>query len=162
MEKEKADLIVLALYLGLPLAFLVIQYFIGGAIEKSHIRSLEAREAADADILLTNLETPPTVAGGCKPVLVAGEAVISSDFFKNWLFGFVSFFGGESRTFTRLFDRARREATRRMVDEARRAGCHAICNVRYSSVDVAGNSATNGSSKKTLKLASCLVTGTAY
>lgn len=162
MGEQEANLGVLALYLGLPIVFLAVQYFIGSAIENAHLRSLESRESANADILLTNLEVPPSAANGRQPALVAGEAVISSDFFKNWLFGFVNFFGGESRTFTRLFDRARREATQRMVEEARRAGYHAICNIRYDSVDVAGNAATNGAKKKTLKIASCLVTGTAY
>lgn len=167
MEGQELNLFGLVLYLGVPVVLLIVQYFIGSAIENAHIRSLEAREAANSDFLITNLKTPPVQdavggRGDRQPALVAGEAVISSDFFKNWLFGLRNFFGGESKTFARIFDRARREATLRMIDEARRAGYKAICNVRYGSADIAGNAATNTSAKKTLKIASCIVTGTAY
>jgi hypothetical protein len=59
-------------------------------------------------------------------------------------------------------DRARREATLRMIDQARLAGYNAICNVRYESADIAGNAATNDGRTKPLKMASCTVSGTAY
>ena len=148
--------------IALPLVLLAIELLIGGMIEKNHLRSLSAREHALDGFLITSMKMPPasSVSSSRLPKLVMGEAVISSDYFKNWLFGFVNFFGGESKTFARLFDRARREATLRMIDQARREGFTAICNIRYESADIAGNAATN--SQKTLKIASCTVSGTAY
>ena len=158
-----ADMLVLALYIGLPLVFLVAQWLIGSAVERRHLRSLDGRERALGRFQVTSLKAPSAAAASSRPpTLVAGEAVVSSDYFKNWLFGFVSFFGGESKTFSRLFERARREATLRMIDQARLAGYNAICNVRYESADIGGNAATSGGRKKTLKMASCTVSGTAY
>lgn len=158
------DLFVLAFYIGLPIVLLVAQWLIGGAIERRHLKSLATRERMLDGFLVTSLKKPPSaaVASVRPPMLVSGEAVISSDFFKNWLFGFIAFFGGESKTFTRLFERARREATLRMIEQARVAGYNAVCNVRYESADIAGNAATSGGKKQTLKMASCTVSGTAY
>ena len=157
-------LFVLAFYIGLPLVLLAVQWLIGGAIERRHLRQLANRERMLDGFLVTSLKKPPTGAAPSSrpPMLVTGEAVISSDYFKNWLFGFIAFFGGESKTFTHLFERARREATLRMIDQARLAGYNAICNVRYESADIAGNAATSGGRKKTLKMAACTVSGTAY
>ena len=162
--KTGSGLISFALYVGLPFVLLVTQWLIGGAIERRHLRSLCARERKLDGFSITSLKKPPSDAdtSARPPMLVTGEAVISSDYFKNWLFGFVTFFGGESKTFTRLFDRARREATLRMIELARREGYNAICNVRYGSADIGGNAATSGSKNKTLKMAACTVSGTAY
>lgn len=153
----------LLVILGISVVVLLVTCLVGGSIENAHIQSLEAREASVRDVLLTTLEVPAAVASDRPPMLVCGEAVISSDYFKTWLFGLRNVFGGESKTFTRLFDRARREAVLRMVAEARAAGCDAVCNVRFSSADLGGNAATNGAkNNKTLKMAACTVTGTAY
>ena len=143
---------------------LAAQWLIGGAIERRHLKILATRERMLDGFLVTSLKKPPagTVSSSRPPMLVTGEAVISSDYFKNWLFGFIAFFGGESKTFTLLFERARREATLRMIDQARLAGYNAICNVRYESADIAGNAATNDGRTKPLKMASCTVSGTAY
>ncbi len=157
-------LFALAFYVGLPLVLLAVQWVIGGAIERRHLKLLANRERMLNDFPVTSLKKPPagTVSSSRPPMLVTGEAVISSDYFKNWLFGFIAFFGGESKTFTLLFERARREATLRMIDQARLAGYNAICNVRYESADIAGNAATNDGRTKPLKMASCTVSGTAY
>lgn len=151
--------------IGLSAALLAVQSFVGTLIERAHIRSLKAREAANADFSITNLDAPDIKECVRAPVVVTGEAVVSSDCFKTWLFSLRNVFGGESRSFTRLFDRARREATLRMIDEARKAGHNAVCNVRYESADIAGSAAVNDASskrKKALKMAVCSVSGTAY
>lgn len=162
-EVRTVVLLELAAYIGLPIVLLLLQWRISRAIEGRHLRSLDERERMAEGFVVTTLKT--ACAGDAdpnrKPCLVTGEAVISSDCFKNWLFGFVSFFGGESRSFTRLFERARREALLRMVDQARAAGYNAICNVRFGTADIAGTAATNGR-KNTMKMAACSVFGTAY
>ena len=154
----------LIVVLCISAVLLLVTFCIGSSIEQAHLRSLVEREAHMKDMLLTTLEEPVTVGSAeCPPKLVTGEAVISSDYFKTWLFGFQNIFGGESQTFTRLFDRARREALLRMVDEARAAGYDAICNIRFESSDIGGNAVSTGNEKKQpLKLAACAVSGTAY
>lgn len=161
---ETPILLTVGIYFILPITLLGLQFLIGGAIERAHLRSLEDREDAHRSFLLTAVKAPPprSVSTDRPPMLVSGEAVVSSDYFKSWIFGFTNVFGGESKTFTRLFDRARREATQRMVEQAKLLGYDAICNVRYESADIAGNAATNGGRKNPMKIAACTVSGTAY
>ena len=156
------DLFRLALILGIPLLLLTVPWLVGGIVERRHLKSLCARERVLDGFPITSLKSPPSGSTSRPPMLVTGEAVISSDYFKNWLFSFTAFFGGESKTFARLFDRARREATLRMINQTRLLGYDAICNVRYESADIGGNAATSDNENKTLKMAACTVSGTAY
>ena len=162
MDGENASLAVtLALYVGLPAAVLFAGWLAGHLSETKHERSLAAREEALKDIETTDLRNPPGFAGAEGPCsLVSGEAVVASDTFKTWVFGLKNIVGGESKTFTRLFDRARREALLRMKERARELGCDAVCNVRFDSADIGGN-ATSGA-KKNLNMAVALVSGTAW
>ena len=162
MDGENASLAVtLALYVGLPAAVLFVGWLAGHLSETKHERSLAAREEALKDIETTDLRNPPGFAGAEGPCsLVSGEAVVASDTFKSWVFGLKNIVGGESKTFTRLFDRARREALLRMKERARELGCDAVCNVRFDSADIGGNAA--GAKKKGSNMAVALVSGTAW
>ena len=162
MDGENASLAVtLALYVGLPAAVLFVGWLAGHRSETKHERSLAAREEALKDIETTDLRNPPGFAGAEGPCsLVSGEAVVASDTFKTWVFGLKNIVGGESKTFTRLFDRARREALLRMKERARELGCNAVCNVRFDSADIGGNAA--GAKKKGSNMAVALVSGTAW
>lgn len=149
---------------GIPLGLLLIMCAVGGSIERAHLRSLEAREAALLYIVVTTMKTSVADASNeTQPRLVCGTAVISSDYFKTWLFSLRNVFGGEAKAYTKLFERSRREAMVRMKEEARAAGCNVICNIRFESSDIGGNASTdNGKKNKPMNMASCLVTGTAY
>ena len=162
MDGENASLAVtLALYVGLPAAVLFVGWLAGHLSETKHERSLAAREEALKDIETTDLRNPPGFAGAEGPCsLVSGEAVVASDTFKTWVFGLKNIVGGESKTFTRLFDRARREAILRMKERALELGCNAVCNVRFDSADIGGNAA--GAKKKGSNMAVALVSGTAW
>jgi uncharacterized protein YbjQ (UPF0145 family) len=163
MDGENASLAVtLALYVGLPAAVLFVGWLAGHLSEMKHERSLAAREEALKDIETTDLRNPPGFAGAEGPCsLVSGEAVVASDTFKTWVFGLKNIVGGESKTFTSLFDRARRAALLRMKERARELGCDAVCNVRFDSADIGGN-ATFGAKKKNSNMAVVLVSGTAW
>ena len=162
MDGENASLAVtLALYVGLPAFVLFIGWLAGHLSETKHERSLAAREEALKDIETSDMRNPPGFAGAegsC--ALVSGEAVVASDTFKSWVFGLKNIVGGESKTFKRLFDRARREALLRMKERARELGCNAVCNMRFDSSDIGGNAA--GAKKKGSNMAVALVSGTAW
>ncbi len=162
MDGETTSLAVeLALYVGIPAGVFFIGWLVGHLSETKHERSLAAREEALKDIETTDLRNPPGFAGAEGPCsLVSGEAVVASDTFKTWVFGLKNIVGGESKTFTRLFDRARREALLRMKERARELGCNAVCNVRFDSADIGGNAA--GAKKKGSNMAVALVSGTAW
>ena len=146
----------------LPVAFLLLRWMIGRSQERRHLQSLAAREAAFKDFFVTSFRSlPGAAADGPPPELVCGEAAIASDGFKSWVFGLRNLIGGESRSFSLLFERARREAVARMVADARERGFNAVCNVRFSTVDIGGNAA-GASRKRALRMAVCTVSGTAY
>ena len=150
-----------AVYIVLPVAFLLLWWMIGRSQERRHLRSLAAREAEFKDFFVSSFRSlPGAAAGGPPPELVCGEVAIASDGFKSWVFGLRNLIGGESRSFSLLFERARREAVARMVADARERGFNAVCNVRFSTVDIGGNAAA--SRKKALRMAVCTVSGTAY
>ena len=148
-------------YVVLPAAALLLWWAIGRSQERRHLAGLAAREAALRGVLVTTLKGCPGAAEGCPPPeLVCGETAIASDGFKTWVFGLRNLFGGESKSFTALFDRARREAVARMAEAARARGFDAVCNVRFATVDVGGNA--SGAGKKAMPMAVCTVSGTAY
>ena len=162
MDGGNASLAVtLAIYVGLPSFVLFVGWLVGHLSEMKHERSLALREEALKDIETTGMRNPPGFAGAEGPCsLVSGEAVVASDTFKTWVFGLKNIVGGEPKTFTRLFDRARREALLRMKERARELGCNAVCNVRFDSADIGGNAA--GAKKKGSNMAVALVSGTAW
>jgi uncharacterized protein YbjQ (UPF0145 family) len=154
------DPIVLLIVALLSFVVWAFWYAIGKYMENRHLASLAEREQALAGMFCTNLRRPADI-NPCKvPSLVAGETVVASDNFKTFLFTFRKIFGGESKTFTRLYDRARREATLRMLADAQRLGFNAVCNVRYEATDIGGNTMNAGKQQK--PMAVCMAVGTAY
>lgn len=123
---------------GLGLLLLGIGFFAGRWAESRHLASLSAREAELSGVMVTDFKSFP---GGADPgahgAFVVGEAVISSDYFKTFLSSIRKIIGGEMRSYQRLLDRARREATVRMLKDARARGFDAVCNVRYEGYDIA-------------------------
>jgi uncharacterized protein YbjQ (UPF0145 family) len=131
----------LVIYLVVFIFLMSLGYFVGGFMERSHFRSLDERESQNGGFLVTQLKSyPGAVAGPSPPTLLCGEAVISSDYLKTFMASLRKIFGGEMRSYQSLLVRARREALQRVVEEARRLGYNAVCNVRYSSTDISGAS----------------------
>ena len=149
------------LILGIPIALLALGLFAGGYAERQHIRSLQQREAATRDMLVTQIKSfPGHVPGTNSPQAIFAEVVIASDYLKTFLAGIRSFFGGEVGSYQTLLDRARREATQRILELARRQGYNAVCNLRLETADIGGNSVTQG--KNRMVMAAILASGTAY
>ena len=164
MEEADSTLVELAFW-GVILLFsyflLLIWFLLGRRNERRHEADLARREADLANVLVMGDGMPADAAPTPAPTLVTAEVALASDGFKNWVFGFRNLFGGESKSFTRLFARARREAMARLKESARAQGFDAICNVRFDSADIGGNAVEAGK-RKGMKMACCMVSGTAY
>lgn len=151
---------VVLLFLFSPLILLVVFFFIGRLTEGGHLRRLARREAAVRGMLVTDLRRfPGDVETGKPPALVVGEACIATDYWKSFLSSIRKIFGGEMRSYQTLVDRARREATLRMLETARSLGYNAVCNVRLDTADVGGAAMAAKQVAVTIEI---LATGTAY
>jgi uncharacterized protein YbjQ (UPF0145 family) len=127
--------------LGIFVILLMLGLFAGGYAERRHLRHLAGREATNEGFLLSQLRSfPNAVVGGAPPMLVTAEAVIASDYLKSFLSGMRKIFGGEMLSYHSLAVRARREVMQRLIEQARERGYNALCNVRFESADVGGNS----------------------
>ncbi len=144
--------------LGFSFCLIVLGLVSGSLAERRHFARLVEREAAARDMVVTQLRSfPAAVVGKTPPTLLVGEAVIATDYFKSFLASIRKLFGGELRSYTSLLSRARREATLRILEEARRQGYNAVCNVRYETADVGGNSID-----RKVATVAILASGTAY
>jgi len=108
---------------------LLIGVFFGTRAQKKHIEDMDGREAALADIIVTNLKTIPV--GSQPPILVTGSVVIAFDYFRQFIAKFVMLVGGRITMYETMLERARREALLRLLEEARAAGAREVHNVRY-------------------------------
>lgn len=115
------------------LALIFIGWFFGRRTERRHLAALDAGEAALAHIPIYNLRhVPEGVATELEAdaIMVTGNVVIAFDYFKRIAGAFRGFFGGEVVSYSRMMDRARREAVLRLHQEAARLGADAVYNVR--------------------------------
>lgn len=122
--------------LFLVLFLLALGYSVGSWRERKHFQSLELREGQYADIVVCNLRVVPDTESVKRALLVSGGAVIATDYFKSFAAYLRNIIGGEMKTYETLMDRARREATLRMLAEARQAGASEVWNVRYETSNI--------------------------
>jgi uncharacterized protein YbjQ (UPF0145 family) len=92
-------------------------------------------------LILTNLQTVPGKTIREHYGLVAGSTVRAKHIGRDILASLKNIVGGELTAYTELMDDARREATRRMEEQARAKGANAIVNIRYSTSSVAQGAA---------------------
>lgn len=118
---------------------LLLGYGIGRWLERRHYRSIREREQALRHVLALSTRYVPegVVAGSAQ--LVTGGVVISSDYFKTFVAGFRTFFGGRVRGYETLLERARREALLRLKAQAEAAGSTLVIGVRFQSTTIAGS-----------------------
>ena len=146
----------LFLPLAITLFLFMLGFFVGGATERRHFRSLDEREAA-SDMLISQVKGFPFAAAQSElePRILIAEVVIGTDYLKTFLASIRNIFGGEVKSFQTLLTRSRREALQRLVEQAREQGYNAICNVRFDTADVGGGS-------KKVHMSSVLASCTAY
>ena len=116
--------------------FLILGFTVGTVRERRHFASLTRRECQFTDVGIVNLKTvthPETVRSA---VLVSGDAVIATDYFKGFAARLRNIVGGEIRSYETLMERARREATLRLLQHARDFGATEVWNVRYETSNI--------------------------
>jgi uncharacterized protein YbjQ (UPF0145 family) len=92
-------------------------------------------------VILTNTEDVPGRTIREFYGVVSGSTVRAKHFGKDLLAGLKNLVGGELKGYTELLVEARKEATERMLEEARALGANAVVNVRYATSSVAQGAA---------------------
>ena len=111
---------------------------IGKYAEKKHLKSIIKREHQLNAIPAIASRNPPTGenVGPHQQLLVTGNVVIASDYFKTFLASLINIFGGRVTPFESLLDRGRREALLRMKASAKAVDAEFIFNVKYQTATI--------------------------
>ena len=153
----------LILTIGVPLFLLMLGLLVGSTTEQRHFRDLQQREGDVRELLLTQIGSYPGFRpGGSPPRMIVAEVVIATDYLKSFLAGIRNLFGGEMKSYESMLDRARREATLRILEQAREAGYNAVCNLRLETADVGGNTSPTNNRGGKAAMATILASATAY
>jgi len=132
------DIIGLVLAIVVPVGTLLLAWFVGSRVESAHFRRLAQWEAQLSGIMMSNVKRLPPNWQASDATLVTGEAVIATDYFKVFAAGLRNLFGGRVRSYETLMDRARRQATVRMLRQAQQLGANAVWNVRLETSTIQG------------------------
>jgi uncharacterized protein YbjQ (UPF0145 family) len=126
--------------LVLFLVLLAVGYSCGSIAERRHYASITRRETEQLDFQAMTVEPFLPREEVADTFLVQGSAVISIDYFKRLLAVLRNIFGGRVKAYESLVDRARREATLRMKEQALSRGADMVVNLRIETSTI-GNSA---------------------
>ncbi|MHC4402569.1 MAG: YbjQ family protein [Planctomycetota bacterium] len=126
------------IYGGFFVFFLFLGFVVGKAMERAHFRRLDDWEQRLSGIMMSDIKQLPANWQASNPVLVVGEAVIATDYFKVVVATLRNLFGGRVRGYETLMERARREAIVRMLREAQQVGANVVWNVRLETATIQG------------------------
>ena len=124
------ELIGMIVNIGIPIAVLLVAYFIGNMLERKHFKSIREWEASSQGFAAVTFDTMPEDWRVSRSDMVSGSIVVSLDYFKRVIAGLRGIIGGRIKTYEPLLDRARREALLRMIEDAQSQGYDAVFNVR--------------------------------
>ena len=130
--------------LAIFLTLLALGYGFGRYAERNHFRSIIKREQESLHCPVVTLDSYPGMDNNMDSQLVAGNVVVSIDYFKRFLAGLRNIFGGRMSSYETLLDRARREAILRMKESAMSSGAVAVINARVETSSISKN-ASRGS-----------------
>ncbi len=139
------------------LALLIIGYLFGKWAEKRHYRSIHEREDSLRDLLVLPVRVPEPQHLNHDSTLVTGSVVISVDYFKTVAASLRNLFGGRVGAYETLIDRARREATLRMQEDAQLKGAELIYNVKYETSRIGDNAGKGLGSVEVLAYGTALI-----
>lgn len=123
------------------LTLLLLGYIFGSIAERNHYKSIREREEKFKNLPTIALKTPLHPDNITKSRLVAGNVVISIDYFKRLLAGLKNIFGGNVTSYETLIDRARREAVLRLKEDAK--GASEIINLKLETSSISKNTQGN-------------------
>jgi uncharacterized protein YbjQ (UPF0145 family) len=132
MNLDETTLLMTVALVAMPL---VLGLVVGGMQMRAHRRELERREREVADLVTVDLDEWPGPAPDSGQ-MVLGQVVLGCDHFRALLGKLANLIGGEVRSFSSLYERARREALLRLKEEARRSGAEAVLNVRFDTSSI--------------------------
>ena len=118
------------------LTLLALGYGFGRYSEKKHYKSIFKREKGLNSIPAIASKIPPFRRQDLNSQLVAGNVVISVDFFKRFIAGLRNIFGGHITSYETLLDRARREAVLRMKQEAEKLNAEFVFNIKLETSSI--------------------------
>lgn len=118
------------------LILLLTGYVVGQYLEKSHYKSIRKREKELSKIPAIATRILPAEFDSCETRLVAGNVVISVDYFKKFVAALRILIGGRVTSFESLIDRARREAVLRMKAEAAKLGANYVFNIKMETSSI--------------------------
>ena len=115
---------------------LILGFGFGRLAEKRHFKRIIKREAASQHLPVVATRSPP-VDQPYSQILVTGNVVIASDYFKGFLAGLINIFGGRVTPFESMLERARRESVLRMKDEAMKLNAAYVFNIKFDTTRIA-------------------------
>ena len=118
------------------LILLLVGYGFGRAAELRHFKSIRQREKLLQSIPVIATKIPDPSLRPRQTQLVAGNVVVSVDYFKRFIAGLRNLIGGRVTSYETLLDRARREAILRMKEEAKALGANLIFNVKFETASI--------------------------
>ncbi|MGF1459869.1 MAG: YbjQ family protein [Leptolyngbyaceae cyanobacterium] len=124
--------------IGIFLILIAIGFFAGSYNERKHLQDLHDREYRTRQIKLVNIGAKTRLPDADRAKLFVGSVVISSDYFKTFVAGWMNVFGGRISVFESLVERGRREAILRMKEAAMEWGAHEVVNVRLETAEMGG------------------------
>ena len=115
---------------------LAMGYGFGRYAESNHYKSIIKREKQLNSIPAIATRIPPVGKQDLNSQLVAGNVVISIDYFKRFIAGLRNIFGGRVTSYETLLDRARREAILRMKEEAQKLNAEFVFNIKLETSSI--------------------------
>lgn len=121
---------------GIVVVPLALGFLIGTYRERSHFASIEKRETEYHDITVNNLRKITQPESIRSAQLLMADTVVATDYFKGFVAALRNIVGGRVRSYETLLERGRRESLLRLQEQARRAGCSELWNVRFETSNI--------------------------
>jgi len=121
------------------LFLLILGYSVGTIAEKSHYKSIHAREQAFLNLPVVTTEEGFYDNNIKESRLIYGNVVVSIDYFKRLLAILRNLFGGPVKSYESLVDRARRAAILRLKEEAMQMNADIVVNLRLETMAIGNN-----------------------
>ena len=143
--EQLIGIIIFFLFFVTPLLFFACCCIVGSLTESAHFKRLALAEQELSDVMVSDMRTLPPNWKASQAMFVCENVVIANDYLKSFLWRYRKIFGGPCYGFQKLLERARREATVRMVQRAKEHGANVVWNVRFDTVTLQrGYSDANG------------------